>query len=345
MMKKKFFIRTAAIAAALIIMPIQSAFAVSELVPVGKVAGISIETEGAIVLNVAEVHTGEGAAESPAHEAGIIPGDVVVKVGNKDISTADELKSAIGKSKGKTVSVTVMRGERKQQVAVTPVLTDDGYYEIGVWLRDAMAGFGTITFYDPESGIFGALGHGVSDIDTGILIPHREGDIMRAAVTDIIPGMPGKPGQLHGTFSYDDIVGHTTKNTEGGLFGALTDASAAGEAKALPVASDSDIHLGEAYIMSNIKGDTVCEYKVEITRLYTGLEMIGRNMMITITDDTLLDLTGGIVQGMSGSPIIQDGKIIGAVTHVLINNPTKGYGISIQNMLDEAYGEASTLAA
>lgn len=168
---------------------------------------------------------------------------------------------------------------------------------------------------------------------------------MRSSITDIIPGQAGSPGQLLGTFNIEDGIGSLTTNTTDGIFGLMEVDDLVKSKKTMPAALESEISLGEATILSNISGSSVEEYTVEITRLYTGDEANGRSMMLTVTDQALLDQTGGIVQGMSGSPIIQDGKLVGAVTHVLINNPSKGYGISIERMLDTAYSEKKSMAA
>jgi stage IV sporulation protein B len=201
-------------------------------------------------------------------------------------------------------------------------------------MRDGIAGIGTLTFYDPDTGTFGALGHAVNDIESGVIIPFRAGAVMRSVVTDVVQGKAGMPGQLRGSFNVDSILGTLTDNSPSGIFGKMSENEMIRGKAALPVADASEIKTGPATILSNVSGTDVVEYKVEVTRVYTGNEAIGRSMMISVVDQALLTKTGGIVQGMSGSPIIQDGKLIGAVTHVLVNDPTRGYGISIENMLD-----------
>lgn len=330
------FIRKFVAAALLIICLTQSAFAAQELVPVGRVAGISVETDGVLVLDVSTITSESGSECTPAKDAGILPGDIITRIGSSEIETSEELKTAVGGCSGKTVSVTVLRDGKDRQMAVTPVLTEEGTYEIGVWLRDAMAGLGTITFYDPQSGKYGALGHGISDIDTGVLFPLRSGVLMNACITDVVRGEPGAPGQLHGTFSFDEPIGNAVTNTENGLFGTITSEGYVDSTECYPVASEDEIVLGKAHILSNVEGESVQEFEIEIVRLYTGLDGIGRDMMICVKDEALLEKTGGIVQGMSGSPIIQNGKLVGAVTHVLVNDPTRGYGIFIENMLEAA---------
>ena len=185
----------------------------------------------------------------------------------------------------------------------------------------------------------------MSDTETGILIPLRTGTILKSSVTDVAQGKIGFPGQLHGTFNADNVVGNLVKNSPNGIFGQILSPEFVTGREAIPVADTKEIHTGPATILSNVSGTEVCEYTVEITRLYTGSEAAGRSMMLTVTDPRLIEQTGGIVQGMSGSPIIQDGKLIGAVTHVLINDPTRGYGLAIEKMLDTVYNSTASKKA
>ena len=317
---------------------------VRDLIPMGNAVGINLKTEGVMVVGLAEL-TSENGSSAPARDAGIIPGDVITKINTTLINSGDDIKNIMTELDGSPISLKVIRNEKALQFTLKPNKNADGTFELGLWLRDNMAGIGTMTFYDPETGIFGALGHAINDVDTGVLIPLREGSVMRSSITDIIPGQAGSPGQLLGTFNVEDGIGSLTTNTTDGIFGLMEVDDLVKSKKTMPAALESEITLGEATILSNISGSNVQEYTVEITRLYTGDEANGRSMMLTVTDQTLLDQTGGIVQGMSGSPIIQNGKLVGAVTHVLINNPSKGYGISIERMLDTAYCDKKSMAA
>ena len=209
----------------------------------------------------------------------------------------------------------------------------DGAYKLGAWIRDSMAGIGTLTFYDPETGAFGALGHGINDVDTALLMPLESGSIMYATVADVKKGESGSPGELHGAFQVDRDMGELYANTGSGVFGTLTDDSLTDGLRPVPVAARREVKLGGATILSNVAGDTVEEYAVEITKVYPGSGGDTRELMVKVTDPRLLEATGGIVQGMSGSPILQNGKLVGAVTHVLVNNPTEGYGILAETML------------
>ena len=315
-----------------------------EVIPMGNAVGITIGAEGVLIVNIVEVET-ESGKKSPAYEAGIAPGDIITQINAETISCVDDLKNALEKNNGEELSIRVLRGDKEKQFTLCPCKSTDGVYEMGVWLRDSMTGLGTITFYDPASKTYGALGHPVNDLDTGVLMPIRTGTIMRAAVSGVVKGQPGVPGQLQGAFNLEDVIGNVEKNTESGIFGTMTQDELSAGKNAIPVADASEIELGEAVILSNIAGKNVEEYTVEVTRIYSDFDPQGRNMMIRVTDEDLIAATGGIVQGMSGSPIIQNGKIIGAVTHVLVNNPIKGYAITIENMLQSSYGEVRSTAA
>ena len=314
------------------------------LVPMGNAVGITLKSDGVIVVGLSELDT-ESSSKAPGRDGGIVPGDVITQINSIPVSSAEDIRKAVSSFDGSPVTIRVRRGDKQLQLTVTPAKSKDGAYEMGLWLRDGMAGIGTLTFYDPKTGVFGALGHAISDTDTSILMPLREGSILRSTITDVIPSTSGSPGQLLGTFKADTVLGKLDQNTSCGIFGKMPKNDLTGLRSPVPVASAADIQLGEAVILSNISGTDVSEYKVEITRLYSGSESVGRSMMLTVTDPALLDKTGGIVQGMSGSPILQNGKLIGAVTHVLVNNPSKGYGIAIETMLRMAYRTKETLAA
>ena len=318
--------------AAVLICSMSVSAAALELVPVGRTVGISMSAGGLLVSGLADVETEIGDV-CPAAAAGVSPGDLITEVDGKSVSTAEEFISAISGGSGK-VTLTVMRGDKEILLTVKPVDCGEGVRKLGLWLRDGISGIGTVTFYDPVSGLYGALGHAVSDIDSGVIIPVGSGSIMHSQIIDIRRGECGAPGELCGCYDENAVVGDIEKNTFSGIFGRITDGVYC-EGEAIPVADEGEICTGEASIIANVSGEAVDSYDIQITRIYSG-DRSGRSMMIQITDPELLELTGGIVQGMSGSPIIQDGKIVGAVTHVLVNDPTRGYGIFIENMLDAA---------
>ena len=228
----------------------------------------------------------------------------------------------------------VRRGEKQAEFYLTPEKTETGY-RLGISVRDNISGIGTITFFDPETGVYGALGHGVAGLTSAQPLAISGGVLVPSSVTDVKKGVRGTPGELHGSFDVADPLGSVSQNEPHGIFGKLT---ALPQSESVPVADASQIHTGAAVILANVDGKETREYCVRIDKLYPQAEN-GRNLLLTVTDERLLAVTGGIVQGMSGSPILQDGRLIGAVTHVLVNRPEQGYGIFLQNMLTqcEAY--------
>ncbi len=301
------------------------------LIPVGDAIGISIKTKGVIVSEISELETSNGKV-SPAKDAGILPGDIITMINGEEINCAEDIDKILSNS-GKTVTMQIIRDGDEMQLTLEPY-SDGKDSFIGVWLRDSMSGIGTITYYDPDTNSFGALGHSISDPVTGLIIPLQDGNIMPAQITGVTKGHAGAPGQLGGVFKFDNICGKIDKNCQAGIFGVIIEKYNGELGEAIPVASEDEIQVGSAVILSSASGQ-VEEYDIEVTRLYHDNSSC-RSMMIKVTDQDLIDITGGIVQGMSGSPIIQNGKLIGAVTHVLINNPEKGYGVSIEDMLENA---------
>jgi len=299
------------------------------LVPGGEVVGIKVECDGVLVVGMNQPEGGS----LPAFEAGIRAGDVITHIGAEEVESIEEFREELREWSGGEITLRVLRGDKTMQFTVKPTCGKNGG-ELGVWLRDGMAGLGTVSFYDPATGLYGALGHAVNDIDTGVIIPVREGEIMEARVSGVARGECGKPGELLGSFDSDAQLGSIETNCTSGIFGRLDKNCPIASGSALEMAQRNEISVGEATVLAGVDG-SVREYTVEISRIYPG-ENGGRDLLITVTDPALIEKTGGIVQGMSGSPICQNGKIVGAVTHVLVNDPTKGYGILIENMLDAA---------
>ena len=305
----------------------------TELVPLGTAIGVRLETDGLLVIGIIKVET-EAGSRSPAEEAGIRVGDLITHVGAEKVTTARQLREALEKE-GETVSLRFLRAGQEQQASVCPAKGEDGSPELGVWLRSGLSGIGTMTWYDPSSGVFAALGHGVNDVDTGIRLPLKSGVVGRATVDSIQPGSAGTPGELKGQMGLERPFGSILENTEAGIFGRLDPgAMPEGLREPIPVCPVSQLRCGPAEILSDV-GGAVKPYSARILRVYAGGG--SRDLLIQVTDEALLSLTGGIVQGMSGSPILQDGRLVGAVTHVLISDPTRGYGISVEDMLSSAF--------
>ena len=330
-MKERRRALTLLLALALPVLAAGRALAVDELVPMGRAVGIELEAGGVMVAGLSEVETDAG-KRAPAAEAGVKVGDVITAVGQRQTRSASELLSALSGLDGGAVDVTLRRGAQTLLLSVTPVMGSEGRWQLGLWLRDGVSGIGTVTYYDPESGSFGALGHGINDAESGKLLPFEGGTLTGARVVDVVKGAPGAPGELCGKPDPERVLGELGKNTGCGVFGT---ARFADLGEPVPVADEDEVALGPATILATVDGETVGEYQVEISRVYRQPED-HRFLMLTVTDPRLLEQTGGIVQGMSGSPILQNGKLVGAVTHVLLSDATRGYGISIREMLDAA---------
>ena len=294
------------------------------LVPVGHTVGIKLFSKGVVVVKLSDGGT-------PAKACGLRTGDVIVQCGGSTVTSSEQFQSLL-QTCGGTAELEVQRNGDSMTLSVEPERNDRGVYCIGAWIRDSMAGIGTMTYYDPATSTFGALGHGITDVDTAQLMPFSNGSILPSTVKAVKKGEAGSAGELRGDFDLTGDLGGLYANTSSGVFGTLEAAYAPAQAQAVPTGQPA---AGPAVIRSNVQGDEVREYDIEILKTVPGSND-GRDMVISVTDPALVETTGGIVQGMSGSPILQDGKLVGAVTHVLLNDPTKGYGISIENMLKAA---------
>lgn len=302
------------------------------LVPSGEIIGLRMFTEGVMVVGTDSVITADG-KNTPSRQAGITKGDVIICLDGKNVTSSSQVDAMIAESEGRSLAVKLKRNGQVHNTVITPVYSpDENRYKTGLWIRDSAAGIGTMTFYDKNSGFFASLGHAVCDVDTGEVLPLADGDIVDAGINGCVKGRIGKAGELCGTFK-SKCEGVLSLNCESGVFGYLQQVDK--NAQALPVAAESEITVGKAQIISTVEGESKAYYDVEIEKLNPDGED-GKNMIIKITDSKLIEKTGGIVQGMSGSPILQNGYIVGAVTHVFINDPTKGYGIFAETMLDAA---------
>ena len=300
----------------MLILPVSAA----TLIPGGQVVGMQL-TDNTITVVAIDETLGKN-----AKAAGLKAGDQILSVDGICVCCPEDIQTALSRSDG-DVELAIRRGDKERKLTFCPVATESGP-RLGVYLKQGTAGIGTVTYYDPESGAFGALGHGVNNT-AGKLVAMTAGQIFDATVLSVRKGKAGTPGQLVGTITDPEAIGDLTKNTRRGIFGQTLSP----DAEALPTGQPK---TGNATIRSTINSQGLREYSVEILKIYANTSTDGRNMLIKVTDPALLETTGGIVQGMSGSPIIQDGKLVGAVTHVLVNDPQTGYGISIDNMLKAA---------
>lgn len=309
-----------------------------ELIPGGKSVGVKISTKGVLVVGYAEVSTDKGNVESPGSKSGIQVGDSILKVNETNIESSSNLMNIINKNDGKELNIVVDRNGENITKKLTPIKSsDDNKYKIGLWVRDSTAGVGTLTFYEPKSKKFGALGHPITDIDTNSILKISKGVLINSSIISVKKGEKGNPGELKGIFINEDVpLAKVTKNTECGIFGTSDEQLMDNRHnKPLKVASQNEIKEGKAQIITTIDENGPKYYDIEIVKLLPQDAPSSKSMIIKITDAELLDKTGGIVQGMSGSPIIQNNKIIGAVTHVLINKPDTGYGIYIHWMIKD----------
>lgn len=304
-----------------------------EVIPCGMTIGVKISTDGIMVLGTGFVSGEGGTAHKPA-DGVLKSGDLILRADGKELTGKSELISIIEGSDG-DVSLKIKRDGEEMETQITPVISAaDKKKKIGVWVRDQTQGIGTITYYNPDSGRFGALGHGIIDVDTKELISVKSGEVYKSSINSVKRGKKGSPGELMGDIYKNSVIGEIKSNSMHGIFGLIYHMNSGNLAKEkMKTSLQSEVHEGPAEILSNIDGDRVEEYDVYIESVnkYTGDESKG--MVIKITDPDLLAKTGGIVQGMSGSPIIQDNKLVGAVTHVFVQDPTKGYGVFIENML------------
>ena len=303
------------------------------VVPVGRAVGIKLFSDGVMVVGFSEVASDQGRA-APARDCGLREGDIITHINREEVDTIEEVQAALQQAGDAGLSIRALRDDQTIQFTAHAVRCgSDGQYKLGAWIRDSMAGIGTVTFWDPESGTFGALGHGINDVDTAQLMPLQSGSILYSEVVDVQKGAKGTPGQLQGAFQVNTDLGELWANTGCGVYGRLSDTGLTDGLEPVAVTQRSQVKTGPAVIRSNVAGDQVEEYSVEITRIFPEKEGDTRNLMLKVTDPRLLETTGGIVQGMSGSPILQDGKLVGAVTHVLVNDPARGYGILAETML------------
>lgn len=310
-----------------------------KVIPGGQSIGVQLHTTGVLVVGHHLVK-GEEGETSPGELANVEVGDIILKIDDQDIQNMDDVKPLVelaGKS-NKSLQLTIQRGEDSFVAKLNPVLDHrDKQYRLGLYIRDSAAGIGTLSFYEPNSKKYGALGHVISDIDTKKPIDIRKGTIVGSSVTNIQKGNNGFPGEKQADFSMNENkLGSITKNSPVGIFGTLTHQLKNGKYnEPMPISLPHEVKEGPAKILTVIEGEKVEEFDVEIISNTPQRKSAIKGMVIQITDPILLEHTGGIVQGMSGSPIIQDGKVIGAVTHVFVNDPTSGYGVHIEWMLEE----------
>ena len=308
------------------------------VIPVGNIAGLKLYTSGVLVVGMSEIEGEDSRTYKPYENTGIEEGDTITKINDKEVNTTDELIEKINMSKGENVEIQYIHDEQTKECSIKPVKTSEEEYKLGLWVRDSAAGVGTVSYYEPSTHTFGALGHGITDIDTGDLLNIAKGEFVTAKILDIKKGEDGNPGKIQGTVENQETIGEISKNTEFGIFGKIKDLSSLNidTSKEMEVALRDEIQLGKATILCSLDNQTVGEYEIEITKINKENNYNNKSMEIKVTDERLIEKTGGIIQGMSGSPIIQNGKFVGAITHVLVNSSTEGYAIFGDLMLKQS---------
>ena len=302
----------------------------------GSTVGIYMETKGVLVIDSGEIRDMDGISRTPAEHI-IQPGDYIRSVDGEELENKKQLIGLVSKNQGEPMEMEVMRRNEMITLALTPVRTEDGTYKLGIWVRDNIQGIGTLTFTTQE-GEFAALGHGISDVDTGERLEISKGELYEAKILSVQKGAVGSPGELRGVIDYEDsrVLGQIEKNNANGISGTLKKEKQSDfKGELYPIGLKQEIQTGTAIILCDV-GEGIQEYEIEITEIHWNAKDSNKSFVIHAVDERLQELTGGIVQGMSGSPVIQNGRLVGAVTHVLVNDPIRGYGIFIENMLDAA---------
>lgn len=305
------------------------------VIPCGVPFGAKIYTDGIIVVDNPKKYGNKDfpGIKKPCADKILQKGDVILKANDRDITSTDEFENIIKNSEGKDITLTVIRKDKKITLPLTPIQNeDDSSYSAGVWVRDSSAGIGTMTFFDPSTKMFAGLGHGICDIDTGNMLSVFKGTVDKVTIMDVQKSEPGVPGEIHGYFTGEKPIGEIYSNSETGIYGKLA-CDAETNIEPIEIAAKQDVKTGKAQIITTAEGNTPHFYDINIDSINYNVNSPTKNIKLTITDPELLEKTGGIVQGMSGSPIIQNEALVGAVTHVLVNNPGKGYGIFAETML------------
>ena len=308
------------------------------VIPVGNIAGVKLYTSGVLVVGMSEIEGSDNKKYKPYENSGIEEGDTIIKVNETEINSTEELVETVNSSQGRDIQIKFIHDEETKECSITPVETRSHEYKLGLWVRDSAAGVGTVTFYEPLTKAFGALGHGITDIDTNELINIASGEFVTTRVLNITKGESGEPGKIQGTIENQQNIGTISKNSKFGVYGKVDNLSSLNidTSKEMEVASRDEIQTGKATILCSLDNQKPQEYEIEIQKIYKENNYDNKSMQIKVTDKRLLEKTGGIIQGMSGSPIIQNGKFIGAVTHVLVNNPQEGYAVFGDIMLKQA---------
>jgi len=310
----------------------------AKVVPIGKIIGLKLYTNGVLIVGMSEIEDENSILSKPYENSDIKEGDTILKINEKEIEDIENLKDVVNSSNGKKLELTLLRDGSIVTSNITPIQTKNKEYKLGLWVKDAATGVGTMTFYEPESKVYAVLGHGITDADTDSLINIDSGELVTSRIISIKKGEVENPGEIKGTILNQQTIGEVIKNTQFGIYGKLNNLTSLNidTSKVLDVALREEIEIGEAKVLCAIDNSNVAkEYSIEIEKIYTDNEFNNKSMLIKVTDEELLEKTGGIIRGLSGAPIIQNGKFIGAITNVLVSNPEIGYAIFGDLMIKE----------
>lgn len=301
----------------------------TKVIPVGTMAGLKLYTRGVLVVGMSELEGIDNKKYKPFENTGIKEGDTIIEIDSNKIESTEELIEKVNNSNGNDINLKYVHDEETKECSIKPVKTSNNQYKLGLWVRDSAAGVGTVTFYDKDTRSFGALGHGITDIDTEKLINIESGEFVSTKIINIIKGENGTPGKIQGSIENGKNIGTISKNTKFGIFGRVDNLASLNidTSKEMEVALRDEIKLGKATILCSLDNNNVESYEIEIEKINKQNNYDNKSMQIKVTDYKLIEKTGGIIQGMSGSPIIQNGKFVGAITHVMVQNPTEGYAV------------------
>lgn len=307
------------------------------VVPGGEAIGLKLYTNGVLVVGMSEIEGEDNKKYKPYENSGIEEGDMITKISDKTVTCTADLITYVNECNGKEINLKYVRDGKEYETKMNPTKTGEKDYKLGLWVRDAAAGVGTVSFYEPQTGSFAALGHGIIDIDTEEIIHIATGELVTSNIVSIVRGEKGKPGEIRGSIENGTTIGSVYKNSAFGIYGKLNRGTKfiKPNAKEMEILPRDEIQTGKAKIICTLENNKTEEYEIEIQKVFTNNNTDNKSMIIKVTDQKLIEKTGGIIQGMSGSPIIQNDRFVGAVTHVMVNDPTMGYGVFADMMLKQ----------
>ena len=307
------------------------------VVPGGEAIGLKLYTNGVLVVGMSEIEGEDNKKYKPYENSGIEEGDMITKISDKTVTCTTDLITYVNECNGKEINLKYVRDGKEYETKMNPTKTGEKDYKLGLWVRDAAAGVGTVSFYEPQTGSFAALGHGIIDIDTEEIIHIATGELVTSNIVSIVRGEKGKPGEIRGSIENGTTIGSVYKNSAFGIYGKLNRGTKfiKSNAKEMEILPRDEIQTGKAKIICTLENNKTEEYEIEIQKVFTNNNTDNKSMIIKVTDQKLIEKTGGIIQGMSGSPIIQNDRFVGAVTHVMVNDPTMGYGVFADMMLKQ----------